>query len=149
MGVSIEPEGIRRVWVQGGEEINILTRWRFVRQLSWSPETEEYAAKLWIRVAKVDGKMTRTWIDYDTAEEASNAFEQAVELYYRDTGEDIDVSHNPSGGGMRTCWLEPLTPSQRRARAAQGAREAKDDWTPPPSESLGEPPDYDPNDNPF
>ena len=148
MGVSIEPEGIHRVWMQGGEEVNILTRWRFVRQLSWSPETDAYTAKLWIRVAKVDGKVTRTWIDYDTAEEASNAFEQAVELCHRDTGEEIDILRSDDGG-QRTSWLEPLTPSQRRARAAQEAREAKDDWTPPPSESLGEPPDYDPNDNPF
>lgn len=148
MANTLESEGIRRVWMQGGEEVNILTRWRFVRQLSWSTANGQYGPKLWIKISKRSGGLTKTWIDADSEEEAEALFEQAVELCHRDTGEEIDILRSDDGG-QRTSWLEPLTPSQRRARAAQEAREAKDDWTPPPSESLGEPPDYDPNDNPF
>ena len=125
-------DGVLRRWIdkRTGEDVENLLSWRKTTGISWSRESELYPPKVWVYFFGSGGEKSKLWLSFESDSEAEQAFEKADAL--RDAYFRREHAQTAAAAHFRT---------QRKLEA--------EDLRPPTLESLGEPPEYDPSDNPF
>ena len=125
-------DGVLRRWVdkRTGEEVENLLKWRKTTGMSWSKASELYPAKVWVYFFDSRGENSKLWSSFDSDSEAEQAFEKADSL--RDAY--LRREHAQTASGKPAASQHACEPASLR---------------PPSIENLGEPPEYDPSDNPF
>ena len=139
-------DGVLRRWVdkRTGEEVENLLKWRKTTEVSWSRASELYPAKVWVYFFGKSGEKAKLWLSFDSDEEAEQAFEKADSL--RDAYLRREHAQTASGNAASpSSYAAKSRAEQLRCTASLEA----EDLRLPSIENLGEPPEYDPSDNPF
>ena len=148
-------DGVLRRWVdkRTGEEVENLLKWRKTIGISWSMASDLYPAKVWVYFLDKSVEKNKLWFSFDSDEEAEQAFEKADSLrdaYLRREHEQLRCKEQSRAEQLR-CTASPSSYAAK-SRAEQlrcTASLEAEDLRLPTLENLGEPPEYDPSDNPF
>ena len=138
-------DGVLRRWVdkRTGEEVENLLKWRKTIEISWSMASDLYPAKVWVYFLVKSGEKNKLWFSFDSDEEAEQAFEKADSL------RDAYLRREHAQTASSNAASPSSYAAKSRASQSSAASLQAEDLRLPTLENLGEPPEYDPSDNPF
>ena len=138
-------DGVLRRWVdkRTGEEVENLLKWRKTTGISWSRESELYPAKVWVYFFGKSGEKAKLWFSFDSDSEAEQAFEKADSL------RDAYLRREHAAATLQAASLSRAASENLASGNPAAASLETEDLRLPTLENLGEPPEYDPSDNPF